>query len=66
MPLLIEHLQSSGHLRADSTPEEAADSVWAINSTELHVLLRDERRWSDEQYAAWLARTLARLLLTSR
>jgi len=63
MPLLIEHLKSTGALRADITAAEAADTVWAINSTEVYLLLRDQRGWSDQQYEAWLARTLARLLL---
>src|SRR5579862_4177793 len=43
MPLLIEHLESTGALRADITTGEAADTVWAINSTEVYVLLRDQR-----------------------
>lgn len=41
---------------------EAADTVWAINSTEVYLLLRDQRGWTGQQYEAWLARTLARLL----
>jgi AcrR family transcriptional regulator len=63
MPLLIEHLQSTGALRTDTTIAAAADTVWAINSTEVYLLLRDQRGWTDQQYRAWLARTLARLLL---
>jgi hypothetical protein len=63
MPLLIEHLRDAGALRADVPPAEAADTVWAINSTEVHVLLRDQRGWTDERYEAWLAAALARLVL---
>ncbi len=63
MPLLIEDLRGTGALRGDLTIEEAADTVWAINSTEVYVLLRDRRGWTDQQYASWLASSLARLLL---
>jgi|SRR5579871_244319 len=63
MPLLIEHLESTGALRPDLATGEAADTVWAINSTELYVLLRDQRHWTDQQYASWLTRTLTTLLL---
>jgi AcrR family transcriptional regulator len=65
MPLLIEHLRTTGMLRADTTTTEAADSVWAINSTEVYLLLRDQRGLSDDAYASWLTRTLTQLLLAS-
>lgn len=63
MPLLIEHLRESNALRADITTSEAADSVWAINSTEIYIMFRDQRGWSAQRYQAWLAKTLTRLLI---
>ena len=39
--------------------EEAAETVWALASPELHTLLTRLRGWSRERYIAWLAETLA-------
>jgi AcrR family transcriptional regulator len=64
MPLLIAHLATTGRLRPDLASEEAADTVWAVNSTELYQLFTHQRGWAAERYETWLARTLRRLLLT--
>ena len=63
MPMLIEDLQAAGALRAGLSREEAADTVWAVNSTEIYQLMTQTRGWSPEQYQQWLAQTLCRLLL---
>lgn len=49
------------HKRA--TLAEATDTVWALTSPEVFLLLTRERGWSKEKYAEWLADTLARVLL---
>lgn len=43
--------------------DEAADSVWALNSPELFVMLTAERGWPADRYERWLADSLRRLLL---
>ena len=63
MPLLIEHLESAGALRAGISSQEAADTVWAVNSTEVYQLMTETRGWSPRQYQDWLTQTLCRLLL---
>ena len=49
------------HLRLSH--DDAADTVWAIGSTEVFLLLRFRRGWDAEQYETWLTRTLTRQLL---
>ena len=63
MPLLIEDLESVGALRAGLSRQEAADTVWAVNSTEVYQLMTETRGWSPQHYQQWLAQTLCRLLL---
>ena len=43
--------------------DEAAETVWALASPELHTLLTRLRGWSRERYITWLADTLAGALL---
>jgi AcrR family transcriptional regulator len=56
-------LRATGRLRADLTIDGAADTVWAMNGSELYVLLTGDRGWSAERYEAWLADSWVRLLL---
>ena len=43
--------------------EEAADVIWATNSAELYLLLVQQRGWTPQHYADWLADAWQRLLL---
>lgn len=43
--------------------DDATDTVWAIGSTEVFLLLRTRRGWEADQFQAWITRTLSRLLL---
>jgi AcrR family transcriptional regulator len=43
--------------------DDAADTVWAIGSSEVFLLLRTRRGWDADQFEAWLTRTLTRQLL---
>ncbi|HXN60121.1 MAG TPA: hypothetical protein VN886_06670 [Acidimicrobiales bacterium] len=45
------------------TISEAADVLWATNSSELYVLMTAGRGWSVDRHERWLAATWARLLL---
>jgi len=59
----VELLAANGPLRLP--PDAAAETVWALTSPGLHQLLVRERRWSRRRYTAWLADSLASLLLTA-
>jgi AcrR family transcriptional regulator len=56
-------IRDAGGLRQGLTIAEAADVLWATNSSELYVLMTVERRWSVDRYQRWLADTWQRLLL---
>ena len=63
MRKLVAELAATGGLREGLSVAEGADIMWATNSPELYVLFTAERRWSAEQYEAWLADAWCRLLL---
>jgi AcrR family transcriptional regulator len=48
-------------LGRDATAREI-DSVWAVVSTEVYVLLVEVRGWSTEEYESWLTDTLGAIL----
>lgn len=60
--VLAAALARNGPLRVGQ--EEAAETVWALASPELHGLLTGLRGWPRERYTAWLADSLSALLLT--
>lgn len=60
---LAGDLDAAGGLRAGLSIDEAADIIWATNSSELYVLLTVERAWPPERYERWLADAWCRLLL---
>jgi len=66
MRKLATELRAAGGLRAGLSIDEAADVIWATNSSELYVLLTAERGWSPDQYEHWLADTWCRLLLPTQ
>jgi AcrR family transcriptional regulator len=63
MRKLALDLRRAGGLREGMGIGEAADVLWATNSSELYVMLTDERGWSPARYERWLAATWQRLLL---
>jgi AcrR family transcriptional regulator len=63
MRKLARELRSSGGLRPGLSIDQAADIVWAMNGSELFVLLTIERGWSLKRYERWLADSWCRLLL---
>ena len=62
MRTLIANLPTAA-LRAELTPDNAADTAWAIASPETHELLVLRRGWSYDQYENWVASTLTAALL---
>ena len=60
---LVRNLKAADGLRDDLSIDEAADTIWATNSSELYVLLTVERGWPPDRYERWLAEAWCRLLL---
>lgn len=54
-------LAATGALRADV--EAATDTIWALASPELYMLLTGPGAWERERHTSWLAATLAAALL---
>ncbi len=63
MRTFITDVNTTGALRNDLTIERAADIVWTLNSSDVYLLLTEERGWSPEEFERWLADSWARLLL---
>jgi AcrR family transcriptional regulator len=63
MEKFIQYLSANITLQDGLTLAEAAETVWAITSSELYTLLTVDRGWSGEKYEQWLVKTLTRLLL---
>ena len=64
MRLFADDLASTGRLRPELSPSEAADVIWSLNAPEYYVLLVEERGWSSERFERWLGDAWTRLLLT--
>jgi AcrR family transcriptional regulator len=63
MRKLALELRRAGGLREGITVNQAADVLWATNSSELYVMLTVERGWPPARYERWLADSWHRLLL---
>ncbi len=63
MRQLVRDLDHADGLRPDLSIDDAADTVWAMNSPELFVMLTEERGWTPNHYERWLAESWCRLLL---
>jgi AcrR family transcriptional regulator len=63
MGTIVKHIAANGPLRDGMDEAHAAEIVWLNSSPEMFQLLIEYRGWSKEEYAAWLAETLIRLLL---
>ncbi len=59
----VSWLAAKGPFRGGMSQGEAGDIAWTLASPEIHGLLRRERGWTKDRYAAWLADTLNRTLL---
>lgn len=60
---IVDAVVNLGALDPDLDPAEAADFVYLLWSPDTHRILTVERRWTPDQYEAWLARALRRTLL---
>jgi AcrR family transcriptional regulator len=63
MRKLVRDLRAAGGLRSGLSVDQAADVLWAMNSSEMYVLLTGERGWSPRRYENWLTEAWCRLLL---
>ena len=59
----VDELEATGGLRADLSINDAADIIWATNSSEFFLLLVHDRNWDAGRFEQWLARTWTELLL---
>jgi AcrR family transcriptional regulator len=59
--VLVDLLAANGPLRLDR--DQAAETVWALASPDVHRLLTQIRGWTRERYCDWLSETLAAVLL---
>ena len=66
MRLLAAELAATGGLRQDLSVDDAADIIWATNSSEFFLLLVRDRGWDADRFEQWLARTWKELLLKRR
>lgn len=63
MKMFAKGLLATGEVRAGLTAERTSDVIWSMNAPEFYMLLVDERGWTPEEFATWLADAWARLLL---
>lgn len=60
---VITFLRESGRLRPGLSHQAARDIFWMLSGGDVYRMLVRERGWSPQQYQAWLADTLVKLLL---
>ena len=63
MTFAVQQFVSHGPFRDEIGFEYARDTVWTLTSGDVFLLLTQERGWSKEQYAEWLADMLIKALL---
>jgi hypothetical protein len=63
MLLLAADLLATGEVRDGVSQQEIADVIWATNSSEMYVMLVEQRGWTPDAYEQWLADAWQRLLL---
>jgi len=59
-----EFLAGRGLLRSDVSVNRAADLVWLHSDPSMYRLLVVERNWSNDEFVAWLTRTVGTQLFT--
>ena len=65
MALAVQQIAANGPFRDNIDERYARDTVWALTSGEIYLLLTRDRGWSKEQYSEWLSDMLIRALLPS-
>jgi TetR/AcrR family transcriptional regulator, regulator of autoinduction and epiphytic fitness len=62
---LVDGVRERAGLRPGLDRERAVDAVWALLDPVVHGRLTGDRGWPDEEFAGWIADTVARLLLVA-
>ena len=60
---LAKTLHQTGHIRRELSSRHVADTIWALANERTYLALVSDRRWSAEDYEAWLADQLIAALL---
>ncbi|MCU1384108.1 MAG: putative transcriptional regulator, TetR family [Acidobacteria bacterium] len=63
--LVVRRLFDMAAIRPGLSVTEARDILWSLTTGELYRLLVIERKWTDDDYEAWLGGVLAAALLNS-
>lgn len=63
MTLAVQQIAANGPFREGIDEIYARDTVWALTSGDVFLLLTRDRGWSKEDYAVWLEDMLIRALL---
>jgi hypothetical protein len=63
MTVAVQDIATNGPFRDNMDETRARDTVWTLTSGEVFLLLTQDRGWSKEKYAQWLADTLISVLL---
>lgn len=63
MRLFVNDIRAAGGLRHGLSVDAAADTIWAMNSSDVYVLLTVDRGWSPRRFERWLAESWQRLIL---
>lgn len=62
MQAFVADVAHAKRLRRGLSRMDAAHYVWMLNSSDVYLLMADERQWSADDIAQWLAATWERLL----
>ncbi|HEX9067697.1 MAG TPA: hypothetical protein VF807_02925, partial [Ktedonobacterales bacterium] len=60
---VAQHLAELHSLREGLSVTQATETIWALSSPDMFLLLGEQRGYTNERFAAWLAEGLIRLLL---
>jgi AcrR family transcriptional regulator len=63
--LVVHRLQALGGLAAGLTDDKATDTLYALSSPAVHLILVHDRGWSPAQYERWLYEQLRTALLAA-
>ena len=63
MTVAVQQIAANGPFREKMDEAHATDTVWALTSPEVFLLLTRDLNWPKEKYAQWLADMLIRVLL---
>lgn len=61
--LIVSRRLAELHALGGQTPDEAADTIYALASPDLYLLMTGDRRWSPERFQGWLTAQLVSSLL---